>query len=116
MRKTLALLTLCAATTAVAEEERRPLEQLVGTCAACHGQRGDEALQPSYPILAGQHQSYLEQALRQYRSGERNNAIMNGQAANLSDADIRALAAYYARQESALYTPAYPNQARRADD
>lgn len=116
MRKTLALLTFCVATTAVAEEERRPLEQLVGTCAACHGQRGDEALQPSYPILAGQHPSYLEQALKQYRSGERNNAIMNGQAANLSDGDIKALAAYYARQEAALYTPAYPDRADQAGE
>lgn len=106
MRKTLALLTLCAATTAVAED-RRPLEQLVGTCAACHGERGDQAIQPSYPLLAGQHKSYLAEALKQYRSGERNNAIMNGQAANLSDGDIKALAAYYSRQESALYTPAY---------
>lgn len=106
MRKTLAMLALCAASTAAAEE-RRPLEQLVGTCAACHGERGDEAIQPSYPLLAGQHKSYLEAALKQYRSGERNNAIMNGQAANLSDGDIKALAAYYARQEPALYTPAY---------
>ncbi|MHA7834978.1 MAG: c-type cytochrome, partial [Algiphilus sp.] len=100
----------------VAEEERRPLEQLVGTCAACHGQRGDEALQPSYPILAGQHKSYLVQALKQYRSGDRKNAIMNGQAANLSDGDIKALAAYYARQESPLYTPAYPDRDRESGE
>ena len=39
---------------------------------------------------------YMAHALRQYRSGERKNAIMAGFATNLSDADIEDLAAWFA--------------------
>jgi cytochrome c553 len=59
---------------------------------------------PEYPTIAGQHGDYLRQALRDYRSGKRQNAIMNGFAATLTDADIRALADYFSRQPG-LYTP-----------
>ncbi len=105
MRYLLALIALAGASTATAEN--RPLDQLVSTCAACHGERGDKAIQPSYPLLAGQYADYLEAALKQYRDGSRKNAIMNGQAANLSDSEIEALARYYSRQESVVYTPSY---------
>lgn len=76
----------------------------VTTCAACHGTDG-KALQPIYPNLAGQYANYMEQALKEYRAGTRKNAIMAAQAAALSDADIRELAAYYSAQPSPLYTP-----------
>jgi cytochrome c553 len=72
-------------------------------CMACHGADGVGIL-PEYPTLAGQHEDYLRQALRDYRSGKRQNAIMNGFAATLTDADIRELAAYFARQPG-LHTP-----------
>jgi len=78
-------------------------EALSATCAACHGDKGNST-QPSNPILAGQYESYLKQALMAYKSGERANAIMNGMAAPLSDQDIADLAAYYASQDSALRT------------
>jgi cytochrome c553 len=65
------------------------------TCHACHGVDG-LAVAPNYPILAGQHEAYLVHALRQYRSGERKNAIMAGFATGLSDEDIADLAAFYA--------------------
>lgn len=68
-------------------------------CQSCHGRNGDEALQDDYPILAGQHADYLEHALRGYRDGTRNHAIMAGFAANLSDEDIEDLAAWYASQD-----------------
>lgn len=74
------------------------------TCAACHGADGT-ATQPIYPNLAGQYANYLEQSLREYRAGKRKNAIMAAQAAALSDADIRELAAYYSKQRGSLYTP-----------
>jgi cytochrome c553 len=46
--------------------------------------------------LGGQHAVYLEKALRDYKSGERNHPTMKGIAATLSDKDIEELAAYYA--------------------
>ncbi|PKL95147.1 MAG: cytochrome C [Gammaproteobacteria bacterium HGW-Gammaproteobacteria-8] len=77
---------------------RRGLEKSQ-VCQSCHGQTGNESLLPSYPRLAGQHQDYLAQALRSYRDGTRNNAVMAGFAAALSDQDIADLAAWYARQD-----------------
>ena len=105
MRKTLALLLLCAAAGASAED--RSLQELVATCAACHGESGNKTIQPSYPLLAGQYADYLEASLKQYRDGSRKNAVMNGQAANLTDGEIAALARYYARQDGVVYTPSY---------
>jgi cytochrome c553 len=77
---------------------RRGLEKSQ-VCQSCHGKTGNESLQPSYPILAGQHADYLEHALKAYRSGDRQNAIMSGFAAGLSDQDIADIAAWYARQD-----------------
>lgn len=73
-------------------------------CAACHGATG-VSQQAAYPTLAGQHANYLEHALKEYRAGTRKNAIMGAQAKTLTDADIRALAQWFSRQESPLYTP-----------
>ena len=73
------------------------------TCHACHGADG-LAIAPNYPKLAGQHEAYLVYALRQYRSGERKNAIMAGFATGLSDEDIADLAAFYAGLDG-LTTP-----------
>lgn len=67
------------------------------TCAACHGPDGNSAA-PDFPRLAGQNYDYLVKALADYKSGERKNAIMAPQAANLSVRDMEDLAAYYARQ------------------
>jgi cytochrome c553 len=64
-------------------------------CVACHGEDG-RGIAPEFPVLAGQYADYLVHALKQYRSGERENALMAPWAANLSDADIKDLAAYYA--------------------
>ena len=66
-------------------------------CVACHGQSG-AATAPIYPNLNGQQwESYLRQQLIAYRSGRRTNIVMNGMAASLTVAEIRALAAHYGR-------------------
>lgn len=74
------------------------------TCAACHGPKGQSDVAPTNPILAGQYESYLINSLLSYRSGTRQNAIMNGFAATLSDQDIADLAAYFSAQEGPLQT------------
>jgi cytochrome c553 len=69
-------------------------------CAACHGQTGISPI-PTNPNLAGQHADYLEQALAQYKRGERKgpNAIaMEAQLMAVSDEDLAAIAAFYAGQ------------------
>lgn len=68
------------------------------TCAACHGPDGNSA-SADFPRLAGQHYDYLLRSLKDYKSGERKNAIMNGLAGSLSERDMQDLAAYYASQQ-----------------
>lgn len=67
-------------------------------CEACHGTTG-ESVDPSYPNLAGQHESYIIKALSDYRSGRRKHAVMEGFAGSLSNQDIEDLAAWYSQQQ-----------------
>jgi cytochrome c553 len=67
-------------------------------CTACHGADGHPIV-PDYPALAGQHADYIAQALRDYKSGKRKNAIMAGIVGTLADKDIDAVAAFYAKQD-----------------
>jgi cytochrome c553 len=73
-------------------------------CAACHAADGNSTI-PGNPKLAQQHSAYLVKQLTDYtvRSGEkkpaRENAIMNGLAATLSEQDRRDVAAWFSSQE-----------------
>ena len=71
-------------------------------CVACHGTAGAQA-SPAPPVLSGQHQSYLAEALTQYKDGERANTVMTAFTAALTESDIEQLAAFYASQDG-LYT------------
>lgn len=73
-------------------------------CASCHGTIGDGD-NTMYPKLAGQYQSYIAQALKDYRSGDRKNGIMAGFAGTLKINDIEDLAAWYASQQGGLSAP-----------
>ena len=77
--------------------------EAAATCAACHGQNGI-SMSPMWPTLAGQHEDYLEHALRQYRDGGRKNPVMMPLAAALTDTDIKLLADYFSDLEG-LETP-----------
>ena len=70
-------------------------------CAACHGADGNSA-SPDFPRIGGQYPDYLAKALRDYKSGQRKNAIMAGFAQALSKQDIENLAAYYAAQAASV--------------
>jgi cytochrome c553 len=78
------------------------------TCVACHGETGlgiAAPMDPKPPVLAGQHQDYIAQALVAYRNGRRKNAVMDGMAQTLtSDHDVEVIAAYFAAQHSPLTT------------
>ena len=63
-------------------------------CATCHGANGLSTL-VNAPHLAGQPAIYVAEQLKAYRSGKRQNEVMNVVAKPLSDADIDALAAWY---------------------
>ncbi len=71
-------------------------------CVACHAADGNSVI-PANPKLAGQIPEYLLKQLRDFKSeggkpARRQNPIMNGMVATLSDADMRSLAAYFGSQ------------------
>lgn len=67
-------------------------------CAGCHGPDGNSTVGAN-PRLAGQYESYLYQALTQYKNGQRESILMANMVANLSDQDMKDLAAWFASQE-----------------
>jgi cytochrome c553 len=72
-------------------------------CTTCHGAQGMSA--SDAPNLAGQYPEVVIKQLRDYKSGKRTHALMQGLARNLSEQDIRALAAYYASLPKARTAP-----------
>jgi len=84
------------------------------TCAACHGADGN-SINPEWPSLAGQHPEYLSNALHDFKSGQRSNVLMSGQATALDDQAIEDLAAYFATQKPSRRTadPALVEQGER---
>ena len=66
-----------------------------GVCAACHGQEG-RSTNPEVPSLAGQPAQMIATQLFQFREGNRKDPQMSPMAANLSNADMNDIAAYFA--------------------
>lgn len=67
-------------------------------CAACHGADGNSG-SPANPKLAGQHPEYLVKQLVEFKSGKRANAVMQGMAAGLSEADMKNIGFWLASQK-----------------
>ena len=63
-------------------------------CATCHGPLGLSQL-PNAPNLAGQPALYIVEQLKNYRSGKRQNEMMQAMAKPLTDQEIDNLAAWY---------------------
>jgi cytochrome c553 len=78
-------------------------KQKAATCFACHGVDGN-SVDPQYPRLAGQYNMYLQQVLHEYKDGQRENPIMKGMVATLSDQDIEDVAAYFSSLPTKLDT------------
>lgn len=73
----------------------------VAMCIGCHGIPGYKASYPEVyqvPMLGGQSAKYIENALKEYRKGDRKHPTMRGIAGSLNDQDIANLAAYYSTQ------------------
>lgn len=92
-------LSLCG--TAVAQDKAKSIASQV--CAACHAGDGNSTA-PANPKIAGQIGDYLHKQLRDFKAVDgkkplRESPVMNGMVANLSDADMKGLAAFYAGQQ-----------------
>jgi cytochrome c553 len=81
---------------------------LAATCAGCHGAQGVSATE-MFPNLAGLSAEVVYKQLDDYRTGKRQNPIMQGMAAALDDQKVADLAAYFAtlpRNAHSTGTPA----------
>ena len=97
MNKKLIAILLLTVPTFVSAADINAGKAKSAVCAVCHGANGISAA-PIYPNLKGQKEAYLASSLKAYKASQRKGgmaAIMNPQAAALSDADIDNLAAYY---------------------
>lgn len=93
----LALAAALAAAPAFAGGDAVKGKEKSAACAACHGADGNSA-SDAFPRIGGQVEDYLLHSLKGYKSGKRKNAIMAGQVAALSNADLKDLAAYFSSQ------------------
>ncbi|KAA9006947.1 c-type cytochrome [Histidinibacterium aquaticum] len=87
-------------------------EQGIPGCVNCHGPNGT-GNPPSVPYLAGQYAEYMSHQLQLWREGTRQNdamGVMETIASKMTDEDMRAVSAYYARVRPGLesVTPPAP--------
>ena len=97
-----------------APPKQDPLQAGKGAAAACAGCHGDNGISKTAgtPNLVGLDPKYFVAAMQGYKSGERRHDLMKSMAAVPSDADLGAMALYYALQKPArAQTPAAGNQA-----
>lgn len=87
----------CSATIAAPDGAKLYAEK---TCNACHGPKGDKPLMANYPKIAGQNAAYVEQQMKDIKSGARNNgqtAAMKGVMHLVNDEEIKAISEYLAK-------------------
>jgi cytochrome c553 len=82
------------------------LEAKLQVCSTCHGQNG-ESIDVSIPVIWGQQPSFLMKQLHDYKSGDRENAIMSAFVQGLKQEELRPAANYFAAKPwPARRTPA----------
>lgn len=89
---------------AAQDKKVAPADAPVSMCIGCHSIPGYQASFPQVyrvPKIGGQSAQYIEAALKEYRQGNRAHPSMTGIAKGLTDAQIAAVAAYYASRGKA---------------
>ena len=99
----LAVGLVLAAAPALAQDPAKAQGIAAQVCAACHAADGN-SIGPANPKIAGQHPEYLGKQLTDFKAQggkkpARENPVMTSMVANLSDADMKNLAAYYGGQK-----------------
>jgi cytochrome c553 len=74
--------------------------QKAAVCVACHGPNGS-SVNPEWPNLAGQHESYIVEELEHFKEGARTDPLMTPMAVPLSETDMADLGAHFAQQTPA---------------
>jgi cytochrome c553 len=88
---------LLLSTLGLASASAQDVSDKLELCMSCHGETGKPQVQ-GVPALAGRPLRDLSAQLRLFRSGERQNPQMV-MAKRLTDEEIEALAAYFAKQD-----------------
>ena len=70
-------------------------------CVACHAIDGNSSISIN-PKLAGQHSAYITKQLMNFKNGKRENAVMAGMVATLSENDMKNLGLYFSMQTLTL--------------
>jgi len=96
--KAAATAAVAAATEAVAAATGPDGKALFAKCQSCHGADGKTAALGKSAVIAGQSAADLETKINGYKAGTLNTAgmgaLMKGQVAGFSDAEIKAIAGY----------------------
>jgi len=69
-------------------------KQAAANCVSCHGANGISS-SDNYPNLAGQKAGYLEKQMKDFKSKQRIDPVMNAMTAGLTEQQIANIAAYY---------------------
>ncbi|HUP97473.1 MAG TPA: c-type cytochrome [Usitatibacter sp.] len=77
---------------------QRGVAGLAAACAACHGTQGRASEGSAVPGLAGRPSAEVVAAMGEFRAGTRPATIMHQIAKGYSDAEVAAIAEYFARQ------------------
>ncbi|MGP1677239.1 MAG: c-type cytochrome [Burkholderiales bacterium] len=95
-------LTLLGCTDKAGPTDQKPVADVAAgkvmaerDCKACHGLDG-KGIAPAIPNLAAQRAPYLYNSLKEYKDGKRSHAALKNMASNMSEADLRNVAAYFA--------------------
>jgi cytochrome c553 len=91
LRSVVVAALISAATAACADS----IEDKAALCSACHGEKG-LPLDPSIPIIWGQHSGYLYLQIRDFQKGARKDDRMTLIVADMTKEDASALAEYFA--------------------
>ena len=93
----ISVLLACFWTVSVSAADITAGEQKAANCLGCHGPKG-KSTSAQWPNLAAQQSTYIVNQLNAFKTGTRNNPMMQSMVANLSADDINNLAAYYSSQ------------------
>ena len=90
-----ALLPLACAALPAAAQDPAAGRNLAANCFTCHGTEGN-SVEGVPPSLAGRDSGEVFQMMKDFQSGKRPATIMHQQARGYSDAQLKAIAAYFA--------------------
>ena len=74
---------------------------VINLCIACHAIDGNSSISMN-PKLAGQHSAYITKQLMNFKNGSRENAVMAGMVASLTEDDMKNLGLYFSMQSLKL--------------